>query len=73
MDEMEECAQRACLRIALVTVIHSVTTRATGSIATVVLAVRRPFRIGSSMVGGCLWGTIWMEVGSPRDSMCYMD
>jgi hypothetical protein len=31
----EECAQRACFRIADVTVIHSVTTRATGLTATV--------------------------------------
>jgi hypothetical protein len=31
----EECAHRACLRMADVTVIHSVTTRATGLTATV--------------------------------------
>ena len=35
MAETEECAQRACFRIADVTVIHSVTTRATGLTATV--------------------------------------
>jgi hypothetical protein len=35
MEEMELWAQRACLRIAEVTVMHSVTTSATGSIATV--------------------------------------
>lgn len=41
MDELpriaatEECAHRACLRMADVTVIHSVTTRATGFTATV--------------------------------------
>lgn len=34
--EMEDCAQRGCLRIADVTVTHSVTTRATGSTATVI-------------------------------------
>jgi hypothetical protein len=34
MEEMELWAQRACLRMAEVTVMHSVTTRATGSIAT---------------------------------------
>lgn len=31
--ETEECAQRACFRMDEVTVIHSVVTRATGSIA----------------------------------------
>jgi hypothetical protein len=35
MAATEECAQRACFRIADVTVIHSVTTRATGLTATV--------------------------------------
>jgi hypothetical protein len=35
MAATEECAHRACLRIADVTVIHSVTTRATGLTATV--------------------------------------
>jgi hypothetical protein len=35
IEEMELWAQRACLRIAEVTVMHSVTTSATGSIATV--------------------------------------
>lgn len=35
MAETDECAQRACLRMADVTVIHSVTTRATGLTATV--------------------------------------
>jgi len=35
MAEMEDCAQRGCLRIAEVTVTHSVMTRATGSTATV--------------------------------------
>lgn len=34
MDEMELWAQRACLRMAEVTVMHSVTTSATGSMAT---------------------------------------
>ena len=34
MEEMELWAQRACLRMAEVTVMHSVTTSATGSIAT---------------------------------------
>jgi len=33
--ETEECAQRGCFRIADVTVIHSVTTSATGLTATV--------------------------------------
>lgn len=33
MAETDECAQRACLRMAEVTVIHSVVTRATGSTA----------------------------------------
>lgn len=32
--ETEECAQRACLRMADVTVMHSVVIRATGSTAT---------------------------------------
>jgi hypothetical protein len=32
--ETDECAQRACLRMADVTVMHSVVIRATGSIAT---------------------------------------
>lgn len=35
IEEMELWAQRACLRMAEVTVMHSVTTSATGSIATV--------------------------------------
>jgi hypothetical protein len=35
MAATEECAQRACFRMADVTVIHSVTTRATGLTATV--------------------------------------
>lgn len=43
MEEIEEWAQRACLRMALVTVMHSVTTKATGSIATVVLLAAWPF------------------------------
>lgn len=34
MADTDECAQRACLRIADVTVMHSVTTRATGLTAT---------------------------------------
>lgn len=40
MDDMDECAHRACLRMADVTVIHSVTTNATGSTATETAAVR---------------------------------
>lgn len=36
MADTEECAQRACLRMADVTVMHSVTTRATGFTATVI-------------------------------------
>ena len=36
MADTDECAQRACLRMADVTVMHSVTTRATGSMATAV-------------------------------------
>lgn len=35
MAATEECAQRACFRIADVTVMHSVTTSATGLTATV--------------------------------------
>lgn len=35
MAATEECAQRACFRMADVTVMHSVTTRATGLTATV--------------------------------------
>lgn len=35
MDDMLEWAHRACLRIADVTVMHSVTTNDTGSMATV--------------------------------------
>ena len=34
MADTEECAQRACFRMAEVTVIHSVTTSATGLTAT---------------------------------------
>lgn len=34
MADTDECAQRACLRIAEVTVMHSVITSATGSTAT---------------------------------------
>lgn len=34
MDDILECAQRACLRMAEVTVMHSVTTSDTGSTAT---------------------------------------
>jgi hypothetical protein len=34
MEETDECAHRACLRIAEVTVIHSVVIKATGSTAT---------------------------------------
>jgi hypothetical protein len=47
IEEMELWAQRACLRIAEVTVMHSVTTSATGSIATVKGLERRG--IGRSM------------------------
>ena len=36
MAATEECAHRACLRMADVTVIHSVITRAIGSMATVI-------------------------------------
>lgn len=36
MAATEECAHRACFRIADVTVIHSVTTSATGLTATVI-------------------------------------
>lgn len=32
--DTDECCQRACFRMAEVTVMHSVTTRATGSTAT---------------------------------------
>jgi len=41
IEEMELWAQRACLRMAEVTVMHSVTTSATGSIATVTGLERR--------------------------------
>lgn len=34
IEDTDECAQRACLRMAEVTVIHSVVIRATGSTAT---------------------------------------
>lgn len=40
MDDILECAQRACLRMAEVTVMHSVTTSDTGSTATWVEAVK---------------------------------
>jgi hypothetical protein len=40
MAATDECAQRACFRMADVTVIHSVTTRATGSTAMVIGACR---------------------------------
>jgi hypothetical protein len=63
IEEMELWAQRACLRIAEVTVMHSVTTSATGSIATVIGLER--LGIGRSMsamvavaVGG---GMVWQE------------
>lgn len=44
----DECAQRACLRIADVTVIHSVTTNATGLTATVIGR-------GSRLAGAFWW------------------
>jgi hypothetical protein len=50
IEDIDECAQRACFRMADVTVIHSVTTRATGSIAT---ATVFGICIGESMVIEC--------------------
>ena len=61
IEDMEECAHRVCFRIALVTVMHSVTTSATGSIATVTLPARPPSIIVlvivlvSSMWAGYVW------------------
>lgn len=46
--ETDECAQRACFRMADVTVIHSVTTRATGLTATVMGR-------GSRLAGAFWW------------------
>jgi hypothetical protein len=50
--ETEECAQRACLRMAEVTVIHSVVIKVTGSTATEIGATSgllfEPFRCGVS-------------------------
>ena len=43
IEDIEECAHRVCLRIALVTVMHSVTTKATGSIATPIVRGWTPF------------------------------
>lgn len=51
MEEMLEWAQRACFRIAEVTVMHSVTTSDTGSMATGMDAIPGPR-------GGEMW--MWM-------------
>jgi hypothetical protein len=48
MAATDECAQRACLRIAEVTVMHSVTTNATGLTATVMGR-------GSRLAGAFSW------------------
>jgi len=54
MAEMEDCAQRGCFRIADVTVTHSVTTRATGSTATVIgEVVAMEEDVADDMVRGC--------------------
>ena len=45
--EMEDCAQRGCFRIADVTVTHSVTTKATGSTATVIALEARSWWEGA--------------------------
>lgn len=47
----DECAQRACLRIAEVTVMHSVTTSATGLTATVMGR-------GSRLAGAFSWRVV---------------
>lgn len=77
MEEIDECAQRACLRIALVTVMHSVTTNATGSIATVILLPVYPSKVDSAMVNETSKDTIrvssiscFVRSLSKRDQIC---
>ena len=60
MAATEECAQRACFRIADVTVIHSVTTRATGLTATV-------------MGRGSRLAIVSWSVGTPWSSLPVLD
>jgi hypothetical protein len=51
MAATEDCAQRACLRMADVTVMHSVTTRSTGSTAMVARTGRVRARGGVGVTG----------------------
>lgn len=60
MAETDECAQRACFRIAEVTVIHSVTTSATGLTATV-------------MGWGSRFATVSWRVDAPLPSPSVLD
>lgn len=59
MAETDECAQRACFRMADVTVIHSVTTRATGSMATVTRLELRPDMCSPPVIFGVLGAVLW--------------
>jgi hypothetical protein len=52
MADMEECAHRACLRMAEVTVMHSVMTSATGSTAIVIGVCR--VRVGGMLCGSAV-------------------
>ena len=62
--DTEECAQRACFRIADVTVIHSVTTRATGLTATVMGRGSR-LAIVSIRVGAALSSLPLLDMAAP--------
>jgi hypothetical protein len=66
MEEMELWAQRACLRMAEVTVMHSVTTRATGSIATGTGPERRGRGMSMSAIVCC------GVAGEPDVVMCML-
>jgi len=56
MAETEECAQRACFRMADVTVIHSVVIKATGSTATETLVLELEAMLNSFDRGICKLG-----------------
>jgi hypothetical protein len=65
IEEMELWAQRACLRMAEVTVMHSVTTSATGSIATGTGPERRGRR--TSMSAMVVW---WYGIVGEAGVVC---
>jgi hypothetical protein len=70
IEEMELWAQRACLRIAEVTVMHSVTTSATGSIATVTGLERRG--IGRSMSAMVAVAVVEERLWQERSTLLYV-